>query len=79
MPQIPSEAFGAVIDKGTLDAILCGSSSFDHTTNTLLECHRCSAFRSARLPVNLIGSPVNHANRLFESSITSQSTGLVLL
>lgn len=41
MPQIPSEAFGAVVDKGTLDAILCGAASFDHTTNTLLECHRC--------------------------------------
>jgi hypothetical protein len=35
-----------------------------------------SAFRSARLPVNLIGSPINYANRLIGSPITSQSTAL---
>ena len=33
-----------------------------------------SALRSARLPVNLIGSPINCANRLMSSPITSQST-----
>ena len=33
-----------------------------------------SAVRSARLPVNLIGSPINYANRLIGSPITSQST-----
>ena len=31
--------------------------------------------RSARLPVNLIGSPINYANHLIDSPITSQSTG----
>ena len=31
--------------------------------------------RSARLPVNLIGSPINYADRLIGSPITSQSTG----
>ena len=30
--------------------------------------------RSARLPVNLIGSPINCANRLIVSPITSQNT-----
>ena len=35
-----------------------------------------SALRSARLPVNLIGSPIDCANRLIGSPITSQSTGL---
>ena len=30
--------------------------------------------RSARLPVNLIGTPINYANRLIGSPITSQST-----
>ena len=34
-----------------------------------------SALRSARLPVNLIGSPINYASRLIGSPITSQSTG----
>ena len=33
-----------------------------------------SALRSARLPVNLIGSPISYANRLIDSPITSQST-----
>ena len=45
---------------------------------TLAETPRCallaSALRSARLPVNLIGSPVNYADRLIGSPITSQST-----
>jgi hypothetical protein len=35
-----------------------------------------SALRSARFPVNLIGAPINYANRLIGSPITSQSTGL---
>ena len=33
-----------------------------------------SALRRARLPVNLNGSPINYANRLIGSPITSQST-----
>jgi hypothetical protein len=33
-----------------------------------------SALRSARSPVNLIGSPINYANRLIGSPVTSQST-----
>ena len=41
MPHIASESFDAVIDKGTLDAILCATSSFDHVPSTLLECARC--------------------------------------
>ena len=34
-----------------------------------------SALRSARLPVNLIGSPISYASRLIGSPITAQSTG----
>jgi hypothetical protein len=33
-----------------------------------------SALRSARLPLTLIGSPINYVNRLIGSPITSQST-----
>jgi hypothetical protein len=40
-----------------------------------LRCALPSILRSARLPVNLIGSPINYANRLIGSPITSQSTG----
>jgi O-phospho-L-seryl-tRNASec:L-selenocysteinyl-tRNA synthase len=38
-----------------------------------------SALRSARLLVNLIGSPINYANRLIGSPITSQSTEVTRL
>jgi hypothetical protein len=42
----------------------------------LQECvGTASALRSAPLPVNLIGSPTNYANRLIGSPITSQSAG----
>ena len=34
-----------------------------------------SALQSARLPVNLIGSSINYANRLIGPPINSQSTG----
>jgi hypothetical protein len=40
----------------------------------LISITAASALRSARLPVNLIGSPVNYANRLIGSPINSQST-----
>jgi hypothetical protein len=39
-----------------------------------VRCPACSALRSARSPVNLIGCPINYANRLIGSPITSQST-----
>jgi hypothetical protein len=38
----------------------------------------CSALRSARSPVYLIGSPINYANRLMSSPITSQSTEILV-
>ena len=34
-------------------------------------CMQASALRSARLPVNLIGSPINYANRLIGAPINS--------
>lgn len=34
-----------------------------------------SALRSARLPIKLIGFPINYANRLIGSPMTFQSTG----
>ena len=40
----------------------------------LLQVARGSALRSARLPVNLIGSSISYVNRLIGSPITSQST-----
>ena len=50
---------------------LCMSAA---TECWLWEASSRSALRSARLAVNLIGCPINYANRLIGSSITSQST-----
>jgi hypothetical protein len=50
-----------------------------HDAHSSDSCHvrQYSALRSARLPVNLIGSPINYSDRLIGSSITSQSTAPV--
>ena len=36
----PSSSFSVVLDKGTLDAILCGSDSSLHANSMLAECQR---------------------------------------
>lgn len=36
----PSSSFDCVIDKGTLDAILCGENSSKHANSMLAECQR---------------------------------------
>ena len=36
----PSSSFDCVLDKGTLDAILCGSDSSKHAHSMLSECQR---------------------------------------
>ena len=38
--EIADESFGTVIDKGTLDAILCGHDAFENAARLLLECSR---------------------------------------
>ena len=40
--EIADESFGTVIDKGTLDAILCGHDAFENAARLLLECSRCA-------------------------------------
>lgn len=40
MPEVPSGSYEGVIDKGTLDAILCGTSSSRSSMMMLLECCR---------------------------------------
>ena len=39
--EIADESFGTVIDKGTLDAILCGDNAHESAARLLLECSRC--------------------------------------
>ena len=40
MPQYEDAAFAAVIDKGTLDAIMCGEHAEADAVAMVLECHR---------------------------------------
>jgi hypothetical protein len=40
---IEDESFGTVLDKGTLDAMLCGADAFDSAARLLLEVSRCAA------------------------------------
>jgi hypothetical protein len=42
---IEEESFGTVLDKGTLDAMLCGADAFDSAARLLLEVSRCAAGR----------------------------------
>lgn len=41
MPQYGDAAFAAVIDKGTLDAIMCGEAAEQDAATMVFECHRC--------------------------------------
>lgn len=40
MPQFQDASFQAIIDKGTLDSLLCGPSSFTEAHDALSEVHR---------------------------------------
>lgn len=40
MPQYADNSFGGVLDKGTIDAVLCGSGSALNTMKILLETYR---------------------------------------
>ena len=40
MPQYETGSFGGVLDKGTLDAILCGDSDSSDSAAMLAECFR---------------------------------------
>lgn len=40
MPELKDESFSGIIDKGTLDAILCGEQASLNSRDMLLECYR---------------------------------------
>lgn len=40
MPQYEDAQFAAVIDKGTLDAVMCGERAEGDATAMVSECHR---------------------------------------
>ena len=77
-PAVPSKsAHHAGCDCVHLLMLLCAALCVlpaDAAARWRLDAPQVSALRSARLPVNLIGSPINYANRLIGSPITSQST-----
>ena len=50
--EIADESFGTVIDKGTLDAILCGHDAFENAARLLLECSRWVFDTPATRPVS---------------------------
>ena len=37
----PDNEFDAIIDKGTLDCILCGDQAYKNAAQMLMECQRC--------------------------------------
>lgn len=40
MPQFPDSSFSAVLDKGTLDTLLCGGNAYRDVANMLAEVRR---------------------------------------
>jgi len=40
LPQYKDCSFGAIIDKGTLDSVMCGEHAGDNSVQMLEECHR---------------------------------------
>jgi len=52
------ETFDVLVDKGTLDAILCGSDSLTNATGMLEECYRCLK-RGGFFFCNYIWSTIN--------------------
>ena len=41
MPQYPTAFFDAVLDKGTLDALMCGDQADNNVDDMLQEASRC--------------------------------------
>jgi hypothetical protein len=48
LPEYPDGAFGSVLDKGTLDAILCGADAAASAAAALAECCRWAGARRPR-------------------------------
>ena len=62
----PSASFDVVLDKGTLDAILCGAESHRHATSMLSECQRVLK-DSGVLLIITYGQPASRLSYLEQS------------
>ena len=66
LPEFEDGTFGCVLDKGTLDAILCGSQAFANASAAIAECFRCGcggwarAWLAAALLAPLPGASRHH-------------------
>jgi hypothetical protein len=40
LPQYQDASFDAILDKGTLDSLMCGAHAGDNTLQMMEECHR---------------------------------------
>ena len=75
--SFPSSSFDAVLDKGTLDAILCGADSNRHATQMLEECQRVLK-PSGSLFLITYGQPVSRLSYLEQSRYSWDVTYEVL-
>ena len=46
MPQYPTAFFDAVLDKGTLDALMCGDQADNNVDDMLKEASRCMSAKA---------------------------------
>ena len=66
MKALKTSAYDLIIDKGTLDSILCGTDSNKHSTQMLTECRRLLT-ASGILLVITYGAPSNRLSYLQKS------------
>lgn len=72
MPEFKDCSFEGVLDKGTLDAILCGEKSAQHAAAMLAECFRCAGCYASAWTAPLVVSKTK--NRDGPRVRTAQST-----
>ena len=75
--SFPSSHFDVVLDKGTLDAILCGAESNRHAAAMLSECQRVLK-EDGRLIIITYGQPSSRLSYLEQSRYHWQVTYEVL-
>lgn len=59
MPDLADSSFDFVLDKGTLDALMCGSKASKDVTNTLKEIYRLPHFFLSQCYIQVCGINAN--------------------
>eukprot|EP00882_Tetradesmus_deserticola_P014799 GHRQ01015748.1.p1 GENE.GHRQ01015748.1~~GHRQ01015748.1.p1 ORF type:complete len:186 (+),score=50.25 GHRQ01015748.1:362-919(+) len=70
MPEYKDGAFDAVLDKGTLDAVLCGQHAGDSATSMLDECSRCGMLQQHCCSTSDAAEPAQALTRLQPCSVS---------